>query len=488
MIKKIFALLLVLVMLVSVVACGDKPEETDTSASESVTTDDGGYKYPAKGSVGADFTALNFETYWDMNNQLDYSEDAAMGNKISAAVYKRNRALEEKLGIKFIETTEKYEWATRDALAKKLDASISAGDDEYDIVMLPPSYASGLISTQGLTDFSTIEGIDFSGDWWDKTINDTLKVDGKQYMASGAANLYAYDLTFSLYFNKKMMQDNQVELPYNLVKEGKWTFEKMFEYVSAAPRLNGAEGYIWKEGSTAIYGVAGHTGSINAFITSAGNNSIIVEGGKYTLNLANERTINTVEKIAEMLDLASGRVLYNQNDTAAGSYYYTLFKNSQAMFVTCETKSGMVFRDMTTEYGLIPMPKYDESQSSYLSTVSWNAALFAVPITVANTKNVGLVLDAFNYESLQAVTPEYTDAMLYQGLRDVDSVEMFNLIMETRVFDFGQLYGITEEYDTAIRDAVRKNAQVSLAGLNTKYGTAVQSKLNTILTAYGVAT
>ena len=56
--------------------------------------------------------------------------------------------------------------------------------------------------------------------------------------------LFYYDIVISYFFNKKMIVDNNLENPYDLVREGKWTLEKMDKMVRDVSRdLNGNAEY-----------------------------------------------------------------------------------------------------------------------------------------------------------------------------------------------------------------------------------------------------
>ena len=67
------------------------------------------------------------------------------------------------------------------------------------------------------------------------------------------------------------------------------------------------------------------------------------------------------------------------------------------------------------DFGIIPTPKYEESQDAYYSMVSQHTTgLLSVPITLTGDKlsEVGMVLEALAAESHYTLIPEYIETSL----------------------------------------------------------------------------
>ena len=90
------------------------------------------------------------------------------------------------------------------------------------------------------------------------------------------------------------------------------------------------------------------------------------------------------------------------------------------------TQWGM--RDLELDYAIIPMPKWDEAQQGYYTSVGGSHDIQGVLITVQDTDFVGLIVEALNAESWKSVTLPYCEAPLkYKGARDEDSLEMIDI-------------------------------------------------------------
>ena len=89
-------------------------------------------------------------------------------------------------------------------------------------------------------------------------------------------------------------------------------------------------------------------------------------------------------------------------------------------------------RDMKEEYGILPMPKFDEKQDQYYSIANDNFSLIAVPTTVKNPALTGAFLELMGEYSYKIVTPKYYEvAMKGKYLRDDESCQMFDIIVRS---------------------------------------------------------
>ena len=118
---------------------------------------------------------------------------------------------------------------------------------------------------------------------------------------------------------------------------------------------------------------------------------------------------------------------------------------------------------MDSDFGILPMPKYDEAQDSYYHTINANvAAVLVVPISNLNRDMTGYVLDTLGAESKNVLTPAYYERNLQgQISKDVESTISLDIIISTLRYDIGYL-------------AVRP-AGAMMRALNTSYSTDLAS-------------
>jgi len=134
-----------------------------------------------------------------------------------------------------------------------------------------------------------------------------------------------------------------------------------------------------------------------------------------------------------------------------------IFKARRALFLGAELKAAQLYRDFDDSYGIAPAPKFDEAQEDYVSVVSKASPVMCIPLTNKDTERTGVIMDALAFESFYDVLPVYSDVVLSQkGLRNEESIEMLEIIRDTRFFDVGDAYGWT----TKVQDLVRKALDV----------------------------
>ena len=98
-------------------------------------------------------------------------------------------------------------------------------------------------------------------------------------------------------------------------------------------------------------------------------------------------------------------------------------------------------REMESNYGLIPLPKWDEAQSNYYTFVHDQYSIGGIPVSVQDPSMTSAVMEALAAESYRYVTPAYYDVVLNgKYLRDADSSEMLELAMAGVKIDFGWIH------------------------------------------------
>jgi hypothetical protein len=124
---------------------------------------------------------------------------------------------------------------------------------------------------------------------------------------------------------------------------------------------------------------------------------------------------------------------------------------------------------MEDDYTILPYPKLDESQEKYLTSAMDNFTVFCIPVTCQKLDMVSVVTESLNVESFRSVYPVYYEVALKDKYaRDAFSIEMIDLLMEGRTFDFATLF----------------TAQDSLNNLNTIFQKAVLNKNGDFASVY----
>jgi hypothetical protein len=125
-----------------------------------------------------------------------------------------------------------------------------------------------------------------------------------------------------------------------------------------------------------------------------------------------------------------------------------MFQNNQALFMDCTFFYLTSLRNMESDFGILPYPKYTAQQDKYYSRME-GCDLFFMPISAPqeNLDRTSVILEALCSDSAKSVVPVYYDiALKTKFTRDDESAEIIDILFENRVFDLG---------DTAWCDKVR---------------------------------
>jgi hypothetical protein len=112
-----------------------------------------------------------------------------------------------------------------------------------------------------------------------------------------------------------------------------------------------------------------------------------------------------------------------------------------------ELENDMI-RGMEQEFGVVPMPKFDENQKEYRTLLHDQFTVFSILTTVQGERldEVGAVLEAMASISHKTVRPAYYETTLRtQIAKDPQSAEMFDIIIDNIYIDAGIVYTIALE-------------------------------------------
>ena len=440
-------LLASLMALSTFVACssGDQGDTPSTTAAPSIAETtavpetEPAYLYPDVNYGGEEFAILNAADRYNMLYQVMPVE--ITGEALNDARFKLNQQVAERYGITLKETQVGYgdlqDYAIQEVLANT---------PIHDIFYLSPKQVAVLMNSGYLHNLLDVDKLNIEKDWWDQMLieSGTLK-ENYLYYLGGNYHLQGFEGTTWVFFNKAMVNDLGLENPYDVVRSGKWTIDKLYEYASKAANLNGDASFNYDANGAAIYGFASITNLMPALIM--GQNAYYVErdeDGIPTISFTSEHFQNVCTKIA---NLTGSEGLYKAKDEVA------LFMANRALMIGAEIKAAAnEMREMETEFGMLPMPKYNEAQEKYISNMYWASHVVSIPVTAKDLDRAAIVIDTLNYEAVDSLLPVYYDRVSYKGLRDQDSIDMLETIRGSRYYNWGLAYGWLDSIEPSCHD------------------------------------
>ncbi len=425
--KRLISVLILGAMVLSCSACDDNSSDPVRVTDEAAVTEE----LPA-GIEKCDYGNEPFNIIapeWGLYTQYFFS-DGEQSDAMDKAAYTRELLTEEHLGI---DITYEYYGKIEKILAE-MTQLVMSGDDTFQLALTHCiSCVSALVTEEYFYDFNDFEYVNLEADWWNSSIIENLAVKGKNFYAVSDFMLPDPNC---IVFNKEFIDIYKLENPYELVRDGEWTLDKMMEMMSAVTEDNG-NGTWGKEDR---WGLANPNDWLtSSFIYSSGVTLCTVnEDGDFELSFGNERTYTLMEKLDNLIN---GPDTYNfkETDYDPTNPEALYISDNRALFALASVNWLSSLRDTEVDYGILPYPMLDKEQGGYMNN-DWSG-LMCVPKTIANPEMVGKAIELLSFYSEETTIPAYYDVVLGAKLsRDDDSVEMLNIIFDNIVFDAGMNY------------------------------------------------
>ena len=156
-----------------------------------------------------------------------------------------------------------------------------------------------------------------------------------------------------------------------------------------------------------------------------------------------ERFINAYDKIAAYQQNTSGIMHFSSIDDQSFTSM-KLFAEGNVATMCNFIYSTEYIRDMDSDYGIIPIPKYDHEQTNYITQLGTSTSMQFVPITTTNVELTSKVMECLAYFGYIEVSPKYYEvALKTKYASDSNMQEMLDLVRNTATIDFLYVYGTT---------------------------------------------
>ena len=390
-----------------------------------------------------DFNGDTFTAYIPRNPDSPVDKgtfvEEEIGEKFNDAVYNRNRKIEDIYNVKINPVYGDSYGSTYGDLKKDVAAGTLRADVYFTHVI---SGLAAMASEGLLREWSGVPCLDFEKPWWNKSAIKNLSIANKDFYIVGSMSIQD---CLVLIFNKDLISNLGLESPYNLVRTGKWTIDKLGEMAADGTKdLNGDGAFKEKDDQFGLeYGIVWQTA---ALMYSCGELSAKLDKNGYpAIELDNEGKINAYEKIYDLLWEGNKTFCFKTNNPPIG------IDSNRVLFCQWNIFGCENLRASEVEYGILPLPKYDEKQEKYLS-VSWTGA-YALPVNIHGEKlgMIGTVMESMSALGHKDVIPAYYDILLKQKVsRDEDSIEMLDIIMGGIVYDVGLNFQVSSRNSPAL--------------------------------------
>lgn len=449
---RVSALLMSAVMLLTSSSCGliivnDMSPAEDETETEKVDTQENENR-PAE-------TTKSYTKYINESNGLELSEqylaelpernyDGAVffitttgdsyispddtSTSVSRLAVERNTMVEELLNISIITSVD-----TSETILTELSQAIAADSYYTDLLMLPVYMIGQFRKEETLINLRSLPFFDIDQPYFNKESSDMTSGGYSTYGVAGDASIAPTSFS-AVYMNKDILSAAGIapDSLYDMAENGTWTWDKLIECSAAVTSFieSGTAG-------KAFYTItAQETASRlpDLIFKASGNDFIKTERRASPIIGYNERSAaNTIKNIQKIYSDPRAIV-----DSTAGAI--ACFAGGESAFLVEYLSVMPTITNAEADWGVLPLPKNNE-KDNYRTLIANTELVFAVPVNHTNGEYAAITLSALNAASYGYIYDEYVNYSMLNVLRDNDSVNMLDLILDTASFDFALAFG-----------------------------------------------
>ena len=472
--KKFLSLLLALLMVVSVcvglVACKDPedpsdPQNPNTPNTPSTPNTPGEeqpeepvrieLKFPEEYNFADNGTAATFHILqWsvDQENQagtawIPWEEgDVSMddGDLISKQILERNAIAEDRYGV---EITAEYKGVNAGYVDRVKNNHMTSAN-EIQLVTIRSLGAWELVDAEYLVDMNVYADqniLHTDQPWWVQDAVASYTLGESLYVCATEMLLRDKGATTAMYFNPSIAESYGLDDFYAMVEDGSWTWDVMLEAAETVASSLDSDDLM--NSVDDMWGVQGSDDDTHMLYNALGfRYAHIDEDGYVVYDLGQtDESITTLIDIHEDFHYADWNTNRIDNKLiGAEEGQDGIFVSDHALFQSAALVKHTVtkLRNMSTDYGILPMPKLNEDQENYSSLV-WvhHDCVLGIPAATADTEMSAVILEVLSYEGYYNVTPVLYDTILYgRAAKTAEAKRSLQIIFETRSYDPGQYW------------------------------------------------
>ena len=359
---------------------------------------------------------------------------------------------------------------------------IMAGKKVADLVETMPIWIPQNVNDGSYKSWEDVPGIDLSdtNKWLPSSLKNGVykgKIYGIQFIKPAEAR-------FCVIFNKTLLEKAGVKADtlYQLVKDKKWTWDKMREYAMKVTKDNDSDGI------NDTWGIIGKYDYIaNAILPSFGGSLVANKDGKYVYNLNSANSLAALNYYDKLVN--TDKCVWVADQLLAGSApnemtYVQRFNNGSSAFLVWESWVLNQYTKLNAnfDYGILPIP-LGGNQKNYV-TPAHNEKAFCVTSTNKDLEKAVVVINALadgfgGYKG----DDWYEDVAADYFKNDVEkNIEMYKLIIDSNMIDPGlTIEGLEANYYSIIQNSIYTRTTTPAAAVDSiknTYTDAINSVFN----------
>ena len=457
--KKFIVILLALVMVLSVFAsCGGNqgattPQKTTPKPSDPGTGGDVTVEVPEDEQINLDLDTIDYEGetvhifHWE-GNAADFGmEQDDIGNDaIYDATYRRNLQTETDLGIEldwYKQTNSNYPKSVQ--FVDRLTARVADPNTPVDIIISGVRSMPFFLVEGHLTELNTYsDSLDLEKAWWPKNIQDAIAIKGNLYFVSGDIAASLLQCMTVLFVNKTMLEQrghNYIEL-MEKVKTYQWTLDDLIAltentYMDLDTVVGPSEGDQFGLITLYYHSDALYTGLGYNYMVKSNKDE---EAFRFSSNMTTATVSNYVQK---MKDWQLDNDFYMKYLDPQEAGFAETFNHGLSLFLLHRAAYGFELQKTDIKYAVLPAPALDKAQGEYFVNVNSSYSVYGICKSSLDYDLSAQTLQVLGYHAFSTTTPAVFEVS-FQGkfAKDDYTIEMFDIIRESIVFDTGRVYDV----------------------------------------------
>jgi len=415
----------------------ESPASSETQVPEETETTDYLENLPTKKYDGKTFTIIGEDTVQRPN----FDTGESTGDIFNDAMFNRRITVENLYDL----VIEQKSMENRSASNDEVQRSVLADESVYDLVSNPFIQGSAVLMANNiLLDMKKMPVVDFSKKWWSQNVVEHFTVHDSLYLSTGTLSPSYFLAATAVLYNLDLAEQYQMENPADLVPEGKWTVDSMRTMMlNSTLDLNG-DGVI--DENNDLIGAIATSEAGRALFIGAGGSLIEKQDDTFILDLITPNNVDVMDTLhsifddkldsAYWVDAHTTDVTVGKNDVFESNH--SMFAVTTLMFVSAE------LRDMDSDYGILPLPKWNETQDDYITPGNpFCPCAVCVPKTCEDTSVTGLVMETLTYLGYRDIQPVVYDTVLKGKVaRDPSSASIMEILYRDVCFDFNSAFDL----------------------------------------------
>lgn len=341
-------------------------------------------------------------------------------------------------------------------------------------------------------DLNYSQYVDIGSPWWNESAILEMSIDGYNYrFLYGDITISTITSCGAIFYNKQLYEQQNPgkgkNYLYQMVFDGTWTMEEFYRIAAASyiekssdPDLNTYGFYLFR------YAEPIHHFAVGANISYYERNAL----GYPQITINNERSADFTVELYNLLYQNRGARLFYPNQIGKELIYGNDFVNDRVMFSLSNLSAVLSdeMREMQSDFGILPYPKYDVEQEEYYTLLHNSSSLVGIPYLIPPSRadyKISAVLEALSAEAYRTVSVSFYETALKSNYtRDDDASKVIDIIVETSSKNFLYEYSSSMGGIGSIFSTLMSNKSYNFASQYATMESVAKTGLDKLISEY----